>query len=136
MSKRHEAAEIVTFLKNNTSINVEKIFKMRILGAPLFLIVTDSSWTMSKLKEEMPIILRGSITQCQRCQVWGHSMGNCQRPVKCSKFAKDHEITPCHHTGELTCANCKGQHRAFSKNCPVFQQKLSQYYTNTSSRQP
>lgn len=61
MAKRHEPAEIQSYIKNNSNVNVEKVFKMRTIGAPLFLVITDSSWTVAKLNKELPQILRVSV---------------------------------------------------------------------------
>lgn len=67
------------------------------------------------------------ITQCRRCQLWGHSIGNCRLPQRCSKCSKNHEISKCQHTDKPRCAKCRGEHRAFSREYPVCQQKLTQY---------
>lgn len=138
MANRHTPEEIMADIKNTSNVNVQKVFKMRTLGAPLFLVVTDAGQTINKLNKELPRVLRvgvqwenrrsaNPITQCRRCQIWGHSMGNCQRTYRCSKCAEPHQITECRHTGKPKCANCRGEHRAFSRECPVYQQKLAQY---------
>lgn len=139
LTKNHTEPDILKFIKDNSNVDAEKVFKMRTQHAPLFLVITGPSWTTSKLQKVLPRILRTAvtwenrrsanpITQCRRCQTWGHSMGNCTRPNRCSKCAEKHPITDCTHTGPPKCANCGEQHRAFSRECPVYKSKLSQYY--------
>lgn len=129
---------ILTYINANSNVTVHRVFRMKTLGVPLFLVITDATMTVSKLQKEVPFILRSEatwenrksanpITQCRRCQTWGHSSNNCRRTYRCSKCAQPHNITECKHTGPPVCANCRQQHRAFSRQCPVYLNKLSQY---------
>ena len=62
-------------------------------------------------------------TQCHRCQGWGHAESNCLRPPKCFKCAEGHHTKDCTvadmTTSAKKCANCKGEHLANSRECPV-----------------
>lgn len=71
-----------------------------------------------KIKVE-PQESKTSVTQCHRCQLYGHSQSKCKAPTKCLKCAgnnlsfecKKPKVTP------ATCANCGGSHPANSKDC-------------------
>ncbi|KOB68062.1 reverse transcriptase [Operophtera brumata] len=58
------------------------------------------------------------VTQCSVCWKYGHMARMCpSRKTKCPKCSGEHancEIT------EYRCINCKGNHMAFYKKCPVF----------------
>lgn len=146
MSKNHSENQIFDFIKANSPVDIQKVYKMRTLGSPLFLVVTGANWTISKLQKEIPHVLRTAvqwenrrsnnpITQCRRCQTWGHSMAHCTRTIRCSKCAGNHFIQQCTHQGPPTCANCKNEHRSFSRQCPIYASKLSQYLEKFPSQQ-
>jgi hypothetical protein len=75
-------------------------------------------------------------TQCQNCQVFGHSTRDCRKGTKCQICAEDHS-TRCHRcdTCAVTakecphyvakCSNCGEDHTANSKECEVW--KVVQY---------
>ena len=60
------------------------------------------------------------LTQCYRCQQYGHSSSNCGKQFKCIKCIENHEPGHCRRTtreGEPQCCNCKMFHAANSKSC-------------------
>jgi hypothetical protein len=68
------------------------------------------------------------ITQCHRCQQWGHSSFNCGRPSRCAKCGENHSTESCSRpkkkdltaeAGPPKCANCGGEHTANYRNCEV-----------------
>lgn len=60
---------------------------------------------------------RSKITQCRRCQNFGHGIRNCNISFKCSKCGSNHESSTC--TADfLKCANCGGEHDANANDCP------------------
>lgn len=63
-------------------------------------------------------------------------MQNCEQPPKCSKCAERHFITACQHTGPPECANYRKEHRSFSRQCPVYEAKLSQYLARPNAKPP
>ncbi|GIY03628.1 RNA-directed DNA polymerase from mobile element jockey [Caerostris darwini] len=65
----------------------------------------------------------GTIGQCHRCQLFGHSSINCRLPARCVKCAGPHLTGECTHTTKMEnpiCANCKGPHPASYRGCPKF----------------
>ena len=54
--------------------------------------------------------------QCYRCQRLGHTAHGCRSGIRCMVCGGDHvkEVCP---TQVQKCANCKGQHKANSKEC-------------------
>lgn len=58
-----------------------------------------------------------NITQCRRCQLFGHGMRNCNLKIKCSNCGLDHISENC-NSPVIKCANCKGDHNSTSQICP------------------
>lgn len=64
------------------------------------------------------------ILQCKRCQRFGHSKNQCNRPYRCVKCGSDHPTNTCTkqpHT-DATCANCNEKHPASYKGCQTYKQ--------------
>lgn len=129
--------EIKQELQDEHNMQVFHIYKMKNTVRPLYLIITDTKQTASKLNQEIRSIMsvrvswenrrnQKPIIQCQRCQTWGHSRQNCMRKVKCSRCAEEHEIIHCPNRDfEPKCANCGGKHRSISTTCPVYEYRTS-----------
>lgn len=60
---------------------------------------------------------QNKLTQCRRCQNFGHGSRNCNVAFKCSKCGSAHETSTCTNT-TLKCANCDGDHDSTSHDCP------------------
>ncbi|GIY71190.1 nucleic-acid-binding protein from transposon X-element [Caerostris darwini] len=100
---------------------------------PLFQIQLESTpeaeniWTLDSLLYTKIKIEKynttGTIGQCHRCQLFGHSGINCRLPARCVKCAGPHLTGECLHTTKMenpVCANCKGPHPASYRECPKF----------------
>src|SRR5436190_17635702 len=61
--------------------------------------------------------------RCFRCQRFGHTSARCTNPPVCMCGKEPHEGTNC--VEPLQCVNCKGNHSARSRNCPVFKQEAA-----------
>lgn len=62
---------------------------------------------------------RRQVTQCYRCQRYGHLASGCHLPARCVRCAGDHSLASCEHARDSpTCANCHGRHSAGSRDCP------------------
>ena len=60
------------------------------------------------------------ITQCFRCQQWGHRQSACAKQVKCGFCAGQHQTRECKKE-RPSCANCGKGHTAWHKSeCIVF----------------
>jgi len=57
------------------------------------------------------------INQCYHCHGFGHKSTHCQRKEKCGRCSKeDHRTNEC-NARKPHCANCKGDHEAWSPDC-------------------
>lgn len=68
------------------------------------------------------------ITQCFKCQAFGHYATDCKDQTHCGKCGQKHKTRDCPHDNtktEAVCANCKKAHPAWSTSCPVYQQQLN-----------
>lgn len=67
---------------------------------------------------------RERVTQCFRCQEFGHVASQCNRNFRCVKCSKDHGPGKCTRTDKddtevpLKCANCGANHTANFIDCP------------------
>lgn len=61
MSAHHTESLIKTSLADD-NLTVHGVYKMRTKGVPLFLVVTDATWTTTKLQKQYPRLLRTAIT--------------------------------------------------------------------------
>ena len=90
------------------------------------LILASGLLVFGKRVKVVPYIPYTSKTQCYRCQGFSHDPTTCRAPYCCRVCAKAHPTRahkcptclegPCKHT---TCANCKGDHAANSRDCEV-----------------
>lgn len=58
-----------------------------------------------------------NITQCRRCQMYGHGMRNCNVNVKCAICGLSHSKENC-NSPIKKCINCKGDHESTFSECP------------------
>ena len=75
--------------------------------------------------------------RCFKCQQYGHHISRCPRnPVcaKCGTEEENHDFETC--SNPQKCANCKGPHPAFSRECPLWKEEkeiLNLKYTKNLS---
>ena len=129
-------------------INVQKVHKMKSKATTTdpehnYLVITDNKHTLTTMR---PINALNhiriywerrkndkKITQCMRCQKWGHAASNCRRQIACVICAGEHGAKDCPRpkTHKPTCANCAGPHTACNRQeCPVYINKVK-YMTNS-----
>lgn len=79
------------------------------------------------VKWEMMKKSNKKVTQCFRCQQWGHSSINCGLPARCVKCSETHDKGSCPRTsreGDPTCCNCGGSHTSNHRGCPAYKKHL------------
>lgn len=111
---------------------------------PLYLIHFDPCTDTNKIKQITDVChckikiekytTNKNITQCFRCQQFGHAASNCNKQFKCVKCAGDHETASCIKEADAPakCCNCGGSHTANFNQCPA---KMT-YKTKTARTPP
>lgn len=85
---------------------------------------------------------KNKITQCYRCQEFGHSQANCHKEAKCVKCADAHQTNKCplprNIENKVKCVNCQGEHTANYTQCPSYLDYLEKTNEsrNKNKRQP
>lgn len=101
----NEGTYIVSFKKGSTKIqNLSK---------------TIINYTVPKWR--LYLKSTNNITQCRRCQLYGHGMRNCNLKIKCSNCGLEHASENC-NSPVIKCANCQGDHNSTSPTCPKRQE--------------
>lgn len=130
--------DILTNLQqNNMNINdCKKLISKRTGQSSSFLITTSDETELKRLKQiedidnvklEWQNYARQSlITQCHRCQKYGHGSSNCTIAPRCLKCAENHLTRECkmpprcqENMAKLRCSNCSGNHPANYSQCPI-----------------
>lgn len=131
-------------------INVKNIFKMKGTPehSPAYLIVTDALTKITDLQRKVKVIdftiIRWErhynskvITQCHRCQRWGHATSNCFTEPACLKCGDDHLTREC--TKPLNtppkCANCREAHLSNSTTCRFYIKALERTKYNSNRQE-
>lgn len=72
------------------------------------------------------------ITQCMRCQQYGHSRTYCNRPFVCVKCGGSHNTIDCKKNRDTParCALCNGSHPANYKGCEFYHKLFKQNNAN------
>ncbi|GJQ66692.1 hypothetical protein Trydic_g19913 [Trypoxylus dichotomus] len=72
------------------------------------------------VRVESKQIKKNTVTQCHRCQLYGHGQRNCHAAAVCVKCAGPHQTAECSKPREAPakCALCKGPHTANYGGCP------------------
>jgi len=128
--------DITQQLKSSIQIEVIKCLKMKGSSekSNSFLITMDNKINtkdLYKIKELDHVKItwqkfnkKSNITQCHRCQKFGHGSTNCNRAPRCVKCIWQHLTKDCTITKDGTstvqCTNCHGQHTANYSQCPEF----------------
>jgi Associated with zinc fingers len=133
---------------NSKGFKITNIFKMKGKDGqptknPLYLINFDPDTDTNKIKLINNIChckikiekytTSKNITQCFRCQQFGHAAANCNMAFKCVKCAEEHPTRSCikEAATPAKCCNCGGNHTANYKDCPA---KREYKETTTTNR--
>lgn len=132
---------------SESNLNIKDIFKMKGTRNPAYLVITDQKTTLRYLKQHVRIVnytvvswerhySNRKITQCRRCQNWGHATSNCFRSYQCLKCAEGHLTKDCTKTMDTPakCANCGGDHPANSIKCEVYINLLEKLHKTSNKK--
>lgn len=75
------------------------------------------------------------VTQCLRCQRFGHGMRNCRMGRRCIDCGEHHTADRC-NMEPPKCANCEGGHLASSKECPKRAEFIAMRKKSAINNQP
>lgn len=70
---------------------------------------------------------KNMVTQCNKCQRFGHAANNCNHPYRCIKCTEVHEVNQCKITPEdkPKCVNCSLEHPANYRNCKAYKEYIA-----------
>lgn len=124
-------------LKNSYNIATTAIYKMKGTKRPKYLVVMPENYNLKQLQKNVRFLDHVKITwerhynnkvitQCHRCQAWGHATSNCYAAAACLKCGEGHLTSDCLKPADTPaiCTNCKGTHTANSQECPIYQNLL------------
>lgn len=136
---------------NEMGLEAEKINKMRGTTRPMFMVTVPMYKNLGEVQRSIKYlqytkvqwdkyITKKKVTQCHRCQAWGHATSNCFAEPSCLKCAGQHLTYECTKTKDTPakCVNCKGDHPANAIICPVYierTQKQQMQNTNKNAKQ-
>lgn len=114
---------------------VDKTYLLKKTKYPLFMVVLEDKVTPAQLNKNCQYLSHAKVrwewykttkrlTQCRRCQRWGHAAGSClARSPRCLKCAQPHETRACQKTPDTpaSCANCTLDHPANFNGCAAYQ---------------
>ncbi|KAH8265068.1 hypothetical protein KR026_001599 [Drosophila bipectinata] len=134
LQKRNETASAATKPKD-AAIDAIQSLPM----TPIATTATHKPKTLSKQRYPPSLICANPLTQCHRCQGFGHMKADCRREFVCMKCAGSHPTFACskpRHTAAC-CVNCKGQHISAYRGCPVYKDiKYKLYGSQFSVKSP
>jgi len=125
-----EAVSVKRLIKKDQMTNRREFTETVILGfeseAPKYVYI---GFTKFKTKQHIPIPRR-----CWNCQMFMHAKHACHRKAVCPNCAQNHEYADCPLVtlkeregnqsellrASMKCINCKGNHSAAFKGCPVY----------------
>ena len=108
-------------MPNSAVVKVEKVIYEQIKSLKYQLYIDFS---------RCQVFDRYHLTQCYRCQKFGHTSKQCQRSsddLVCRYCTENHESKDGPLKGQLEsykCANCKSNHASTYTKCPVLQSQL------------
>lgn len=137
--------EIMKELREN-NLNVINVVKFKNTRYPIFMCVVGKQVSLKDLQEKARYLLRTKVyyenhvnkrelTQCKRCQVWGHATSNCYLGApRCVKCAGEHNSYECTKSREepAKCRNCEKDHPASSLECEVYLAELEEKRQRTA----
>lgn len=104
---------------------------------PMFMVTLNENAQLKQIKQQIQYldhtkiiwdnyINKRRITQCHRCQTWGHATSNCYAKPACLKCAGEHLTKDCvkPKTTPAKCVNCGEDHPANATCCAAYKARL------------
>lgn len=128
-------------------LEVSKINKMRGTSRPMYMVTVPINTKLGEVQKTLKdiqhtkvewdkYITKKKITQCHRCQAWGHATSNCFAEPSCLKCAEQHITTECKKTNDtpVKCVNCSRDHPANAIICPVYIKRTQKIQTQSKNK--
>ncbi|GFQ79559.1 uncharacterized protein TNCT_587041 [Trichonephila clavata] len=80
-------------------------------------------WENWHLERGFKLLWTFGLVRCFRCQSYGHGTASCRGVATCNKCSSTEHASEACTTERRKCANCKGEHAAYSKICTKWQQE-------------
>ena len=68
---------------------------------------------------------RKIVTQCFKCQSFGHIAQNCFKTEVCANCAEKHNTKNCQNPKNFKCANCSGNHPSYDVECDYYKRIIT-----------
>ena len=136
VSEQLSEADIQSELEEINNIKVAKLFRIqsRSLDKPTQLIrvftdddlacrkaIDNGVYICNELKRCEASKTEPRVTQCYKCQNFGHMAINCPNQQRCLRCGDNHAVRDCKiPKQQVKCINCRGEHPAQYKDCPVY----------------
>lgn len=132
-----ECEDVKSELKE-LEIDARSVIQFKNSRNPIFMCVVGKNVSLKDLQNKGRYLQRTKvyyehyinkkeITQCKKCQMWGHATSNCfLKYARCVKCAGQHLSYECDKSREVpaVCANCGKDHPASSLQCEVYLKHL------------
>lgn len=151
LNEEHDLEELKAEL-NEKNMDVQNVYIMKGMRNPAYLVITDQKITLNYLTQHVRVVnytvvswerhySNKKITQCRRCQAWGHATSNCFSSPKCLKCAEGHLTIDCSKPKDTPakCVNCNGDHPANYTKCITYQnllEKLQERKNQEENKKP
>ena len=141
--------EIIKKEINNSGLKCKRVIQMKQRQFkdnrpinPIYLATFESDTNINEIRKIKSIYYvnvhwekyyhKSEVTQCHRCQEFGHGSNSCFQDPKCVKCNGNHITEQCGKTTEEKpyCVNCGDEHRANSRFCPVYQRRINLIHEN------
>lgn len=122
------------------NIDVKSVVQFKNTRNPIYMCVMAKNISLKDLQVKGRYLQRTKVyyehyinkkelTQCKKCQIWGHATANCfLKYTRCVKCAGEHRSFECEKSRDIPaiCANCGKDHPASSLQCETYLKHLEE----------